>query len=39
MLKAELIEYAESLGLEVSDSMTKAEIITLIEERENGEDS
>ena len=31
MTKAQLIEYAESLGLEVSSSMTKAQIIEVIE--------
>lgn len=39
MLKAELIELAESLGLEVDNTMTKAEIIELIEERNNEQDS
>lgn len=32
MTKAELIAYAEELGLTVSSSMTKAEIIAVIEE-------
>lgn len=31
MTKAQLIEYAESLGLTVSSSMTKAQIVEVIE--------
>lgn len=31
MTKAQLIEYAQSIGVEVSSSMTKAQIIEAIE--------
>ena len=37
MTKAQLVEYAQGIGIELDMSMTKAEMIEILEGAENGE--
>ena len=39
MTKTELVEYAENMGIELSMTMTKAEMIEILEGANNGENN